>query len=74
MDESQPMDHQTTDDAAHGGAHAVEQATTTEHGHESEALGPIDWTAWGAGAVGVLLGLVVAGCLVLTTSVLPSAY
>lgn len=37
-------------------------------GHEGEALGPIDATAWAAGLVGVALGLVVALCFVLATS------
>jgi len=33
-----------------------------------EALGPIDVFAWGAGALGVVLGLVVAACFVLATA------
>lgn len=39
-----------------------------EDGHDGEALGPIDSTAWAAGLVGVALGLVVALCFVLATS------
>lgn len=45
-----------------------------EHGHgdhahdDGERLGPIDLTAWGAGLLGVVLGLVVAFCFVLATS------
>ena len=34
----------------------------------ADALGPIDIFAWGAGALGVLLGLVVAACFVLATA------
>lgn len=36
--------------------------------HEEEPLGPIDTTAWAAGIVGVVLGLVVALCFVLATT------
>lgn len=36
------------------------------HGHEQEALGPIDWRAWGAGAVGAVAAVVVAGALYLS--------
>jgi hypothetical protein len=44
-----------------------------EHGHvdpldEEEPLGPIDVAAWGAGALGVLIGLVVAFCFALATT------
>lgn len=47
------------DDADHG---------HEDHGHEGgQALGPVDVTAWGAGALGVLLGLVVALGFVLAT-------
>ena len=37
------------------------------HGEHAEALGPIDVQAWGAGAVGILLGLVVVACMVVAT-------
>jgi len=47
------------DDAAHHGEHA--------HG-DGAGLGPVDVMAWGAGAAGILLGLVVALCFVLATS------
>jgi hypothetical protein len=38
-----------------------------DHAHDEEALGPVDVTAWGAGIVGVLLGLAVAVAFVLAT-------
>jgi hypothetical protein len=38
-----------------------------DHAHPSEALGPVDFAAWGAGAAGVALGLVVAACLAFAT-------
>lgn len=54
--------HHATDD--HGDDHGHD-----DHGHGGgEALGPVDVTAWGAGALGVLLGLAVAFCFVLATS------
>jgi hypothetical protein len=52
--------HHAVDD--HGGDDGHD-----DHGHE-EALGPIDGAAWGAGLLGVLIGLAVAFCFVLATS------
>ncbi len=45
------------DDHGHGG-----------HGSDEEPLGPIDVAAWGAGVLGVAIGLVVALCFVLATA------
>ena len=43
----------------HGGDHGHD-----DHAHGGEdALGPLDPMAWGAGALGILGGLVVAACL-----------
>lgn len=54
---------------APGHAGAVAHHATDDHGaDEGEALGPVDVAAWGAGALGVLLGLIVAFCFVLATS------
>lgn len=53
--------HYATDD--HGDDHGHD-----DHAHGAEALGPLDVTAWGAGALGALLGLIVAFCFVLATS------
>ena len=36
------------------------------HAGEGEPLGPIDWTAWSLGALGVLLGLIVAVLMAMT--------
>lgn len=64
------------DDApGHAGAVANDAADAhgTDLGHDDhahgdgEALGPVDLTAWGAGALGVLLGLIVAFGFVLAT-------
>lgn len=53
----------SSDAHAHaGGDHGAVLAGDAAHGeHEhGEALGPIDWRAWGAGGLGVLIGLVIA--------------
>ena len=42
-----------------------------DHGHEAEALGPIDLVAWGSFALGIGLGLAVAFCIALATGDLP---
>lgn len=39
-----------------------------EHGHTEEPLGPIDLQAWGAGALGIGVGLVMTLCFVLGTA------
>jgi hypothetical protein len=52
--------HHATDD--HGDDHGHD-----DHAHGEEPLGPIDVPAWGAGLVGVLLGLAVVAAFVLAT-------
>jgi hypothetical protein len=54
--------HHTTDD--HGDDHGHD-----DHAHAEEPLGPIDGAAWGAGVAGVLIGVAIAACFVLATSV-----
>jgi ABC-type Zn2+ transport system substrate-binding protein/surface adhesin len=39
-----------------------------DHAHGEEPLGPIDVAAWSAGVVGVLIGVAIAACFVLATS------
>ena len=53
--------HHAIDD--HGDDHGHD-----DHGHAEEALGPLDWGAWGAGLLGVVLGLAVMACFVLATA------
>jgi hypothetical protein len=48
----------------HGSTHGHD-----DHGHDEAALGPVDWPAWGAGVLGVVLGLLVAWAFVLATLV-----
>lgn len=58
--------HHATDD--HGDEHGHGDHSPDERAHGAgEALGPIDVFAWGAGALGVVLGLVVAVCFILAT-------
>jgi hypothetical protein len=63
----------------HGGSGAVEGAhgSTADHGdehghddhaHDSMELGPVDWPMWGAGALGVAAGLVVAAAFAVATT------
>ena len=52
--------HHSTDD------HGDEQGHN-DHAHAEESLGPVDRPAWGAGILGVLLGLAVAIAFVIAT-------
>jgi hypothetical protein len=45
----------------HGGDHGHD-----DHGHTDDALGPIDWPAYGAGLLGVAIGMVIAWAFVLS--------
>ena len=79
-DDAHAMAGHAPADAETDGAHAAASPAATdqadhrgEHGHATESLGPIDWSAWGAGVAGVILGLAVVGCFVLATSALPGA-
>lgn len=48
--------------ADHGDGHGHD-----DHAHGSDALGPVDWTMWGVGAVGVLIAIAVAAAFVMAT-------
>ena len=52
--------HGSTED--HGDAHGHD-----DHAHAGGALGPIDWSMWGVGIVGVVLALAVVAGFVLAT-------
>jgi hypothetical protein len=56
-------------DDGHDDGHAAD-AHGHADAHAEESLGPIDWSAWGAGVLGVILGLAVAWCFVLATAYL----
>jgi hypothetical protein len=53
--------HHANDD--HGDDHGHD-----DHAHGDEPLGPIDTAAWGAGLLGILIGVAVAFCFALATS------
>ena len=53
--------HDLTDDQGDDHGH-------DDHAHGEEQLGPLDVAAWGAGALGVVLGAVVAICFGLATA------
>jgi hypothetical protein len=56
-------------DEPHGSDDHGETHGHDDHAHASDALGPIDVAAWGAFIVGSGLGLAVAICVALSTSV-----
>ncbi len=41
-----------------------------DHGHGETALGPIDFSMWGVGVLGVALGLLVSLCCAFATGML----
>lgn len=55
------------DESGHAQGHE-EHGGHDEHADHTVPLGPIDWTAWGAGILGVAAGLAVAVCLFVATS------
>jgi hypothetical protein len=57
---------------AHGSDDHGETHGHDDHAHSSDALGPVDTVAWGAFALGIGAGLVVALCLVLTVAIIGS--
>jgi hypothetical protein len=59
-------------DAAHGAADDGEDGGHDDHGHDAEALGPVDVMAWGAFVLGAGLGLAVAICIALATADIPA--
>ena len=68
-------DQHATDAPGHAGA--VAQRTTDDHGddhghddhaHGEEPLGRIDVASWGAGVLGLLIGVAIAACFALATS------
>ena len=69
-------DRHTDDLPGHAGAvaHHAPDDHGEDHGHDDHAhgddepLGPIDIWAWGAGILGVAIGIVIAACLAIGTS------
>jgi len=53
----------------HGAADHAETHGHDDHAHgDDDALGPVDVIAWGAGALGIGAGLLVAAVIALATS------
>lgn len=61
-EEHVPLSHAEDGDAEHDGAEHDEQRV--------EPLGPVDVEAWGAGILGVAIGLIMALCFAAATSAL----
>jgi hypothetical protein len=59
--------HAAPEPAAAQAGHAPRRGGTghDDHSNVSDPLGPIDLTAWGAGILGIVLGLVVAAGLLI---------
>jgi ABC-type Zn2+ transport system substrate-binding protein/surface adhesin len=77
-DQTTMSDHDARVPDQHGSAHEVGAAygSTTDHGeghgdddhaHDGEPLGPVDWTMWGVGVIGVVLALVISAAFVVAT-------
>jgi hypothetical protein len=71
--------HPTADDepghAGSAGLHHALDDHGDDHGHDDHAhadvaLGPIDVYAWGAGLVGIVIGVGIAACFALSTGAL----
>jgi len=54
----------------HGAGDRGDDAEHDDRGHAEEALGPIDWTAWGIGALGVAIGVLIAAGFALSAGYL----
>ncbi|MFZ5854797.1 MAG: hypothetical protein ACOYXS_09920 [Chloroflexota bacterium] len=66
--QAHPADeHGAGRDQAPGGVGAHD-----EHAHDEMALGPVDIAAWGAGILGLALGLVTAFSFALSTGLIAS--
>lgn len=67
-------DTHATDAPGHANAAAGDHHDLSDHGddhgHDEEALGPIDFWAWGAGILGLAVALGVAACFALATGTL----
>jgi len=52
--------------AAHGTGHGHD-----DHGHAADTLGPIDWTMWGVGVLGVVVAAIIVVGFVIATKFNP---
>ena len=63
-DHAAPSHAQATVAGGHEGHHSDSHGD--DHGHAGEALGPIDWRAWGAAVLGIASALLVVVVLYVT--------
>jgi len=57
-----------TDHGAHGATAAHDAGHGhDDHGHAADTLGPIDWTMWAVGLLGVLAAAVIVVAFVIAT-------
>ena len=70
-DAAHGLDGETHDSVAHHGATVTPDHDA--HGHGDAVLGPIDWTAWAAGAAGTVIALIVAWCFAIAVAARPGA-
>ena len=54
-------------DLPHGAGDHGDDHGPDDHAHAEEALGPVNVAAWGAGAIGIAIGLVVGLCFAVAT-------
>lgn len=59
------------DDPVHDAADHGSDHSHDDHGHEAEALGPIDVSSWGAGALGIGIALIMVVCFAIATGAIP---
>ena len=59
----------TVQGAAHDAGHGHDDHGTGHdgHGHAADTLGPIDWTMWGVGVLGVIVAAIVVVGFVIAT-------
>ncbi len=60
-------DHDTTAGHADTADPSHDAGYHDEGGHAADTLGPIDWTMWMVGVVGVVAALIVVACVVVST-------
>ena len=68
MSDTDHSAHGATATAAHDDhAHDDHGTGHDDHGHAADTLGPIDWTMWGVGVLGVIVAAIVVIGFVIAT-------
>ena len=71
----EPVTDATVAESATADAHGTADAHATahdEHGHDAEALGPIDWGLWSYAIVGAVGGVIVIALFLFALGGLPA--